>query len=315
MGVRHAAAMLATVALVTVTASACTGVWNREEEAIDIKDAVAGMPGVADVDLVYANGVFEGTRFDLDVEMEGATDQQVADVAQRIDDMRGDDFAEHDQTVALHVAHWATIHAGADLPDDMARLTAQVRQIRAHVADGTVDWYTERTSGGPVIELYDTTASTPLVDSILNVFGDNAFAELRATPSHESDAPSWWVRGAFTAADKQRVDRQLAAAAPAVPRYISFEDGHLRTLGVDLPAPATAYTDLERLIHALGPVGPEHPVDLRWGWARHQPGARESGWAGSATIGRCTGGSTTADEQTPEAAALEDRVQENFGCA
>ncbi len=45
--------------------SGCTGAPDREQEALDIRDRIAAMPGVEDVDLIYDNGILEGTRFVL----------------------------------------------------------------------------------------------------------------------------------------------------------------------------------------------------------------------------------------------------------
>ncbi len=54
---------------------------DREQEALDIRNRIAEMPGVANVDLIYDNGVLEGTRFELEVDMEQASDQQVGAVS------------------------------------------------------------------------------------------------------------------------------------------------------------------------------------------------------------------------------------------
>ncbi|MDT0382856.1 hypothetical protein RM572_29335, partial [Streptomyces sp. DSM 42041] len=91
--------LAAAALLVAVTAglSGCTGAPDREQEALDIRNRIAEMPGVANVDLIYDNGVLEGTRFELEVDMQQASDQQVGAVVDQLDELRGDDFAKFNQ--------------------------------------------------------------------------------------------------------------------------------------------------------------------------------------------------------------------------
>nr|MDT0523149.1 hypothetical protein [Streptomyces sp. DSM 41633] len=120
---RFAPVAAALCVAVVVGVSGCTGAPDREQEASDIKNRIAAMPGVSEVDLIYDNGIIEGTRFELEVSMDQATDQQVGSVAAQIDELRGKDFAKFDQRMKIIVAKWTSLSAGTDLPDDIEQVT------------------------------------------------------------------------------------------------------------------------------------------------------------------------------------------------
>lgn len=128
---RFAPVGAALLAAVMIGVSGCTGAPDREQEALDIKNRIAAMPGVTEVDVIYDNGILEGTRFELDVAMEQATDQQVGAVAAQLDELRGNDFAKFDQSMKISVAKWTSISGSVDLPDDVEQVTGLVRRLRS----------------------------------------------------------------------------------------------------------------------------------------------------------------------------------------
>lgn len=115
----------------------CTS--DREDKALAIRERVAAMPGVSDVDLIYDNGVLEGTRLELSVDMETATVEQIGAVADEIDAARGDDFTEYDQRIELDVGDRVNLNAGAALPDDIATVAGLLRELDSRITAGQIE--------------------------------------------------------------------------------------------------------------------------------------------------------------------------------
>lgn len=306
-----AAALL--VAL-TVGLSGCTDAPNREDEALDIKNRIAAMPGVSEVDLIYDNGILEGTRFELDVSMDQATDEQVGAVAAQIDELRGEDFTKFDQRMKIVVAKWTSLSGGADLPDDIEHVTGLVRRLRAEVPAGEIRWFSGATPDASQVEIRDAEEAGTAVDAILRIFADRPPNDIEVAPADRVGDAHWKVFTRFTPLEKQRIDRQLAAATPADPGWISVRDGRVQHLTFGVPTPATAYEDIVRTIHAVE-AGPAHPVSLTWGWDGDRSRYNEPRWAGSAMIGKCeyaNGDRTKSEPLVPDALALQQRIRDEF---
>jgi hypothetical protein len=71
------------------------------------------MPGVSGVKVLYNNGALGSMRFEPDIWMADATDEQVGAVAAKVDELRGGTFDDHDQYVDLFVAPGVTIIGSA----------------------------------------------------------------------------------------------------------------------------------------------------------------------------------------------------------
>lgn len=299
---------------VTVGVSGCTGAPDREEEALGIRDRIAAMPGVSDVDLTYDNGVLEGTRFELKVDMDQASDQQVGAVAAQLDELRGNDFTKFDQRMEIRVAQQTSISASADLPDDTERVTGLLRRLRADARAGDITWYPGAAPDASRMRVHEAEEPGAAVDAILRIFADRPPRDIEVSSADRVADPYWMIFNPFTLADKQRIDRQLAAAAPANPGWIGIRDGKIERLTFSVPTPATAYEDVVRTIHAIE-AGPAHPVSLIWGWADDPARYNEPRWAGSAMIGKCdypSGDRTKSEPLVPAAFALQQRIRDEF---
>ena len=294
---RFAPGAAAMFVAVVVSVSGCTGAPDREQEASDIQSRIAAMPGVSDVGLIYDNGILEGTRFELAVSMDRATDQQVGAVAAQIDELRGEDFAKFGQRVKIIVAKWTSLSAGTDLPDDIEHVSGPVRRLRAGVPAGEMSWFSGAAPDSSRIEVRDAEKPGAAVDAILRIFADRPPSDIEVAPADRVGHTHWKVFTRMTPADKQRIDRQLAAAAPADPGWISVRDGRVVHLTFGVPTQATAYDDIVRTIHAIG-AGPDDPASLTWGWDGDRARFDEPRWAGSAQIGKCDyfGGDRTKSE-------------------
>lgn len=309
-------APVAAALLVAVMAgvSGCTGAPDREQEALDIKNRIAAMPGVSDVGLIYDNGLLEGTRFELAVSMDQATDQQVGAVASQLDELRGADFAKFDQSMEIVVAKGTSISGSVDLPDDVERVSALVRRLRAEVPAGEIRWFSGAAPDASKIEVRDAEEPGVAVDAILRIFADRPPSGIEVSAADRVADPHWMIVNRFTPADKQRIDQQLAAAAPADPGWIGVRDGRIDHFTFGVPKRETAYEDIVRTIHALE-AGPEHPVSLTWAWHGVKYRYDEPRWAGSAMIGKCeyvNGDRTVSEPLVPEALALQQRIRDEF---
>ncbi|MDF3337888.1 hypothetical protein P3H80_10660 [Mycolicibacterium septicum] len=308
--------LAAAALLVAVTAglSGCTGAPDREQEALGIRDRIAAMPGVSDVDLTYDNGVLEGTRFELKVDMDQASDQQVGAVAAQLDELRGKDFAKFDQRMKILVAEQTSISGGADLPDDIEQVAGQLRRLRADTTPaGEITW-SGAAPDTSKIRIMEAEKPGAAVDAVLHIFADRPPSEIEVSAADRVADPHWMIFNRLTPADKQRIDGQLAASAPAQPGWIGVRDGKIERLTFSVPTPATAYEDVVRTIHAIE-AGPAHPADLLWHWADDRARYNEPRWAGSAMIGKCdypSGDRTKSEPLVPDALALQQRIRDEF---
>ncbi|MBP2454169.1 hypothetical protein [Mycolicibacterium lutetiense] len=311
---RFAPVGAALLAAVMIGVSGCTGAPDREQEALDIKNRIAAMPGVTEVDVIYDNGILEGTRFELDVAMEQATDQQVGAVAAQLDELRGNDFAKFDQSMKISVAKWTSISGSVDLPDDVEQVTGLVRRLRSEAPAGEIRWFSGAGPDASKIEVRDAEESGAAVDAILRIFADRPPSDIEVSPGDRVGDAHWKIFTRLSPADKQRIDRQLAAAAPVDPGWVSVRDRRVVHLTFGVPSRATAYQDIVRTIHATE-AGPEHPVSLTWGWNGDRARFDEPRWAGSAMIGKCeyfNGDRTKSEPLVPEALALQQRIRDEF---
>lgn len=308
------APVAAALSVAVMVLSGCTGAPDREHEALDIRDRIAAMPGVSDVDLIYDNGILEGTRFELKVDMGQASDQQVGAVAARLDELRGTDFAKFDQRVEILVAKQTSLSGSADLPADVEQVTGLMRRLRADAPAGEIRWFARTGPDTSKVEIREAEEPGAAVDAVLRIFADRPPNDIEVSAADRVADPHWMIFNPLTVADKRRIDGQLAAAAPAEAGWIGVRDGRIERLTFSVPVPSTAYEDVVRTIHAIG-AGPAHPVDLTWHWAGDQSRYDEPRWAGSAMIGKCdyaNGDRTKSEPLVPDALALQQRIRDEF---
>ena len=311
---RFAAGAAALLVAVMVGVSGCTGAPDREQEAVDIKNRIVAMPGVSEVDLIYNNGIIEGTRFQLKVDMSQATDQQVGAVAAELDELRGKDFAKFDQSMKIVVGEDTSISASADLPDDTEQLTGLVRRLGVEAPARDIMWSVGSAPDSTEVQILEAQHPDHAVDSILRIFADRPPRDIEVSAANRVADPHWMIFNRFTPADKQRIEQQLAAAAPADPGWIGVRDGWIDHFTFGVPTRETAYDDIVRTIHALK-AGPEHPVSLTWAWDGDRARYDEPRWAGRAMIGKCeyvNGDRTVSEPLVPEALALQQRIRDEF---
>lgn len=298
----------------SVGVSGCTGAPDREEEALGIRDRIAAMPGVEDVDLIYDNGILEGTRFELKVDMPRASDQQVGAVAAQLDELRGDDFAKFNQRMEISVAERTSVSGSAGLPDDIVQVSGLLRRLRSDAPAGEIRWSGGAAAGTSKLRILEAEKPGAAVDAVLRIFADRTPSDIEVSAADRVADPHWMIFNRLRLADKQRIDGQLAAAAPAEPGWIGVRDGRIERLTFSVPTPATAYEDVVRTIRVIE-AGPAHPVSLLWHWADDPSRFNEPRWAGSAMIGKCdyvNGDRTKSEPLVPDALALQQRIRDEF---
>jgi hypothetical protein len=306
-----AGTLLAAAAVV----AGCTGVPGRESEALDIKQRIAAMPGVSDVNLVYDNGILEGTRFELRVGMEQATDEQIGAAAAEINAARGEDFEEYDQRIEIDVADGVSLGSSKALPRDSGDVAGLLRELDSRVTAQSIDLLSTADSATG-IDIYDAEATGAVVDTVLQVFANRPLHQIEVNPpAGSSKEASWWIFTQLSPEQKRHIDAQLAAAAPAAPRLVNIRDGEVDRLNVGIPSPETAYADIVRVIAALG-AGPQHPLQLGWSWADDPARYGDLRWSGSVEIGDCDdpdANTGSADDLVPAAHQLQQRIRDEYG--
>ncbi|MBX9918911.1 MAG: hypothetical protein K2Y33_03605 [Mycolicibacterium frederiksbergense] len=298
-----------------VVAGACTGVPERESQALDIRDRVAAMQGVNDVDLVYGNGIMEGTLFELRAGMENATNDQIDAVAEEIDAARGDDFAGYNQRIELDITDRVGIHASAELPDDTGAVAGLLRELTTRITAQSIDWYVTP-DGGTRIAIQDAAATGAVVDTVLQVLADRPLDSIEVNPpAGSNEEPPWWIRTRLRTQDKRDIDARLAALAPATPDLIVVRDGRIVQLNVDIPSPEMAYHDVVHVIDVLG-AGPQHPLKLLWSWKDDPARYGDLRWSGGIDIGECgdpNANTGSPDDLVPAAKKLQQRIRDEYG--
>jgi hypothetical protein len=245
--------------------------------------------------------------------MEDATEQQIADVATKINELRGDLFDNYDRTLKISVAHWASVHPGDVYdPADVARTAGLVRALHTQVQAQDIQWYGTITKGTSSLKIYQAQAPGEALDAALRVLGGRR-ADIEVSPAERITAPYWMVSGPLTAGVKQRIDRQLSAM-PGPASWVGVKDGFITQLTMGIPSEATAYADLVAAIKAVE-GGPQHPVILRWALTDDPAIRDEPRWAGMALIGTCgyhANDTTATANLAPHAQLLQQRIRREF---
>lgn len=308
-------AKVGTLLAAAAVVAGCTGVADRESQALDIEQRVSAMPGVNGVDLVYDNGVLEGTRFELRVDMEHATDAQIDTVASEINARRGAAFADFDQRIDINVADGVSMVASAALPEDSGEMARKLRELDSRITAPSIDLLST-SDGATRIAIHDAAATGTVVDTVVHLFADHPLDQIEVNPpAGPGKETSWWIFTPLHLEQKRRIDTQLGDAAPATARLVTVRDGQIERLNVAIPNPETAYADVVRIIDALG-AGPQHRLELGWSWADDPARYGDLRWSGSVDIGNCNdpdANTGSADDLVPAARQFQQRIRDEYG--
>ncbi|MBF6437985.1 hypothetical protein [Nocardia cyriacigeorgica] len=292
---------------VVVAAVGCTGLPGRPTQVKQLQAEIAVMPGVESFSASYSNNITHGAVLDLWVRMPGASEDQIAAVARRINEIKADYFEGYDQTTEFIVGERLKVRRGERLdPDQVAADARGVRQIGGALPGTEVSWFRGKVA---TITLNHSPAAAESLAAVRPVIGTDALG-VDILPA--GDAPMWWVGFPLTAEREQQL-LTLVNGLPVQVLAVRIEDGHMSNMSVGVRDPASAYADLAAAIAALQPTT-RHPMLLRWSGTRGPDG---KSFSGSVHVGGCSYG-TTAGEQDPEsyyppeAIDVQRRLREQF---
>jgi hypothetical protein len=305
---RAAATVLVTLWL-AVLAAGCTGAPDRREDATRLQDAVAGMPGVSDAYVSYENAVGRGATMSIHVQLPDATRQQIVDVVDRINAVRGDLFTKFDQSAefgpvadggaSFEVRCGATLDA-ATVADEAVALRTLAARVQADSADWWCNPHDRRLS--------IRGSRTPIGDvlSALRATGsdvDGTSMEVVSTPvAPAGDLPISLFKVQFPySADDFAQFKALVARLAATPWTAGVGPGStIGGLSVRLQSPATAHRQLTDVIAAVG-AGPHRPLQLAWALEDSPAyGADTPRFTGRVDVGGCNYGTPSEAELHPE---------------
>jgi len=263
-GLRCAAALGMLVAAAGVIAC---GTADRSTQAQRIRTAIRAMPGVDSVDPGYINDFENGANLKIELGMSSATEQQIADAADRIRQLKGADFAGYRQEADFIVTDGAVVKRSAEIdPGEIAADAGVLRRLRAVVPDGSLEWSRDGTNSR--LEMWDVNHP------------DDALTAARATlagradtiyiPSAQPEAEASWDATLPLNAEQQLAIIELRNGLPVIVYESEVRDGRISGLSVGLGAPPIAYHNAVTMIAALSPTR-TRPVHVQWRLAGAQP--------------------------------------------
>ena len=306
--IRSAATMLVALSLL-VLVGGCTGAPHRKAEATRLQQAISGMPGVTDAYVSYENAIGRGATISIQVQLPSATRQQIVDVVDRINAVRGDLFAKFDQSAsfqpvadggaAFEVRCGQALDA-ATIADEAVALRTLASRVQAESADWwcnphdrRLDIRGNRTPIADVLDVLRTTGS--------DVSGTSMeLLSNPAAPSGDLALPLFSVQYPYSADDFAHF-KALVARLAAKPWTAGVGPGStIGGLSVRVQSPVAARQQLADVIAAVG-AGPNHPLQLAW--ALDDPplyGTDTPRFTGRVDVGGCNYGTDTEAELHPE---------------
>jgi hypothetical protein len=298
--------------------SAC-GTVDRKADADQLQRAIKTMPGVVDARVDYTNDSERGATLKVSVHMPDAPPQQIADVAARINKVRGDAFNAFDQTAEFSVtpSRQVRVTRGADL--DPAGIAADAEHIRrfseaVDAAQVSISGRQLSTPAGLRVDEVKTPADDVFA-AVRAAFGNDAQLSLDMLPAANVKMPLWSVSFPLSAEEEQRVDQQMAAMPVSIWSITVGPQAAIVNLNVALHTPDTAYQDLVSVIDTTEAEG-AHPLDL--GWRMESQSAFETlQFKGTVDADGCAYAHTQGEMHpefylTPDALEVQQRLRAQF---
>lgn len=321
------------VASAVVTAAGCTGVPDRSQEARQLESSLSAMPGVTGATVVYSNDFENGRKISVTLSLPTATRQQVVDVVNTLNRVRGGSFSDYRrQEITYRVQAFAMECSAVDANGDP--LDADAMSDADALADEVVALQKLSTTisaemgwascGGDnrTLTLRGAESSVPQVLAAVQA-ADLGLTEVdMGFGSSETSVmnPLYGVtlRLPVSLQDWERV-KGLVLGLDATPRAVELGPGPaIRGLTVGVKSPASAYQQLSTTITQLGGRG-QNRLLLEWELEdrdRETPNAKK--FEGSVDIGGCEYRQNAMSEQqleeffTPEALEVKRRLRELY---
>ncbi|MEV0758861.1 hypothetical protein [Nocardia sp. NPDC050435] len=311
--------MVVLVVLAVAALASCFSVDpHRGEKIAAIEAAIKVMPGVECVEVQNSDqDVFE-LKFRLIVTMPQASEQQIADVAVRLNGARKEHVVEGDHSTTLHVGDRSAVgYYGTRLEPELVVADARrLRAIQSLLPTGTIG--AGRTPDRDWLLRVEITSEEPVRHVV-----EAARAGLGAEPAELTIAaaggtgPNWAIMFPYSAVQEQAVREKTDRLPPNAVFEIAVEDGALSKIWMVLPNTATTETDLRSVITEIQPTT-SHPLVLAW---TDKAGVREKGavavyseFHGLVIVGGCdyNAEGNSGKSPTPEADALEMKLRREF---
>lgn len=304
---------IAVLAGIAAVAPGCGSPANIAQAADALQTTLASMPGVSDAWVYHDESYAQGVAVNIAVDVSGATREQIAEVAGRIDATRFGLIANYAQNVQF----WVTPDRAVTLqrhnqldPAQIADDTERLRQIAAGT-DGRIDWF--RSDDGTVNQLaFSQTekAGTAILDAVRNAVGGTGLSVSVSPVTVSRQTPQMTVNFPLDAAEQTSVFN-FVNAIPADVVGLRLAAAGLEALEVVAHDPATAEQDLSKVITASDAVS-ARPMWLAWYLPTFTGGAPAYG--GVVKIGGCSQEpaaaiQTVADRTDDGVSTLQARLQ------
>ncbi|MFD6793346.1 MULTISPECIES: hypothetical protein [Prauserella salsuginis group] len=283
----------------------CTGLPDRDQEVERLETELGSMSGVDDVSTIYSNDFTAGARLTLELTVETASEDELANLARRINDLKQDHFEGYTQTTEFLVAPRTTASFGATPePAQVAERAQQLRNVRAAVPGTEINW--SRTE----LALRDSPTATTSLAAVRSEFADE---RIQATVIARDDSPVWTVAFPFRLPDEKRIRDRLSGFHSEV-SSVTVEDGALTALTVEVRSPRSAREELDAIIDATQPT-PERPLMLDWHAPEPEDAPRE--FSGAVHVAACNypnsaGEENPRDHYTAEAIELQRQLRAEY---
>jgi hypothetical protein len=306
-------------AIVLACALSACGTPDRKAVADQLERVIKTMPGVVDAQVGYTNDAERGATLKLSVYLPDAPAQQIADVASRINKVRGEAFNTFEQTAEFLVtpSRQVRVTRGAYLnPAGIAADAEHIRRFSEAVdaAQISISGPEPSTPAGLRVDEVKTPADDVFA-AVRAAFGNEAEINLDMLPAANVKMPLWSVSFPFSDEDQQRIDRQMAAMPVSIWSITVGPHAAIDNLNVGLHTPGNAYQDIVSVIATTG-AGPTHALGLGWR-LEGQSAFAALQFKGMVDAGGCTYAGSEGELHpelylTPDALALQQRLRYQF---
>lgn len=287
-------ALLVAVLLMLV---GCTGVADRSDEARQVELSLNLLHGVDNASVRYVNDFTHGTFIDIGIRCDNATEAQIAAIANELNTMLGEDFADHDVSVMFSLGPNVSVTTGREVdPEAVARGAGEVRRIAAALTAPVKSIKLRPGEAGSSVRIDDASDPDQAVRAAVQTTGETADAIYVSGDRDKRGLRTWDITGRISLAQFDAHSQQISAL-PGNASFVKISDGQFDQVNIGLPDRAGAYEAVVSAIETLG-AGREHPLRLLWGGPGTPPATTNHGGPAPSTSGRAGTGLTPPSRRT-----------------
>lgn len=306
--------LIVTIVALVVGVSGCADRPDLRNRADDIGGVLSVMPGVSDLKTIYQNGFDSGQDLKYEVTMEmGATNDQVADVATRLNSYVGDEFDDYNRTLKFIMHDVSMTIRGKPDVDELRQRLHSLERLQATIPAGAVEWEendNEDTDYENAIEIRNDTEDPFTVISAVRDHLGSAKPLLRFEGQDD-----WTVKFPYSPAAQDKLASALEPVAPAL-RKMEIEKDHVTEVKADLDDNGPDVTSrLSALIDQLN-RGSSGPWRFRWSTPYPSPNPDDLISAGVVSVRSCEyydeAGEDPNEGMTQEAIAVQNQLRAKY---